>query len=437
MTLLKRIALSLILASLCKGIKSNGHELSRQNLKHEGKMTHFFKESIPLLSSRTDLIKESHIPHNHVHQVIIVVQQNNMDKLTRILHDVSDPMSPRYGQHMSGEQIHAMTSNLEARDAIVAYLHLNGASVVSETLSGDSMTVNAPISAWERVLDTKFTMFHQLQAEGTVEMIVRAKTYSIPRELDMYIDSVLNVIDMPYRESHRQKVPTKNRFAEQDLDPLKLLRPQEIRQYYNMSDVFGSAQSTQAAVGFGPNYFSPKSLAYFQQNISYQDLQPAFNVGGYESENPADDSHEGNLDIQYIMGISRNSPTTFWHNPGGFFTWLTEVLSTPNPPLVLSISYGISELYTSLGTHRYVTNLAKKLGLMGVTLVVASGDDGAVGSDARGNPSKCSYQPYFPAGNPYFTAIGGTAVRNGPCFFSSFGITTKLRCETFIFLFLL
>jgi subtilase family serine protease len=235
MTLLKLIALYLILASLCKGINSNGHEQSLQNLKHGGKMTHFFKERIPLLSSRTDLIKESPIPHNHVHQVIIVVQQNNMDELTRILHDVSDPMSSRYGQHMSGEQIHAMTSNLEARDAIVAYLHLNGASVVSETLSGDSMTVNAPISAWERVLDTKFTTFHQLQAEGTAETIVRAKTYSIPRELDMYVDSVLNVIEMPYRQSHRQKAPTENRFKEQATESYGYLRPQEIRQYYNMS----------------------------------------------------------------------------------------------------------------------------------------------------------------------------------------------------------
>ena len=376
--------------------------------------THVHREEIPQLSSRTDLIKESPIPHDHVHQVIIVVQQNNMDELTRILHDVSDPMSPRYGQHMSGEQIHAMTSNLEARDAIVAYLHLNGASIVSETLSGDSMTVNAPISAWERVLDTKFTMFHQLQAEGTVETIVRAKTYSIPRELDVYVDSVLNVIELPYCQSRLQKAPTENHFEEQATDLYGYLRPQDIRHYYNMSNVFGSAQSTQAAVGFGPNYFSPKSLAYFQQNISYQDPQPALNIGGYESENPADDSTEGNLDIQYIIGISRDSPTTFWHDPGGFSTWLTAVINNPNPPLVLSISYGIPELYTALGTHRYVTNLAKKLGLMGVTLVVACGDDGAVGPDARGNPDKCSYEPYFPAGNPYFTAIGGTAVRCAP-----------------------
>ena len=413
-----KVLLAIILFGLSKiadGINPNGREIPHRSLKHREKVTHFLKESIPLLSSRTDLIRESPISHDHVHQVVIVVKQNRMDDLTRILHDISDPMSPRYGQHMSGEQIHAMTSNLEARDSIIAYLHLNGASVVSETLSGDFITVNAPISAWERVLDTEFTTFHQLQPEGDVEKIVRAKKYSIPRELDMYIDSVLNVVEMPYRDAQRPKAsePTRtHHFAEQATDPFGFLRPQEIREYYNLTNIYGSSLSTQAAAAFNSNYFSPKSLAYFQKNISFQALQPALNVDGYESDNPADDSAEGNLDIQYIMGISRNSPTTFWHNPGGFFTLLTALLNTPNPPLVISFSYGTPELYTTIGTHRAVTNLAKKLGLMGVTLVVASGDDGAVGPDARGSPSKCSYQPYFPASNPYFTAIGGTSVRD-------------------------
>ena len=373
-----------------------------------------YREHMPLLSSRTDLVKESPIPLDHIHQVIIVVQQNRMDDLTRILHDISDPMSARYGQHMSGEQIHALTSNPEARDSIVSYLRLNGASVISETLSGDFITVNAPISAWDRILDTTFTEFHQLQPEGDVQTIVRAKHYSIPRELDMYIDSVLNVVEMPYRDAPRlatSEPTTERRFAEQATDPFGYLRPQNIREYYNLTNVYGSDLSTQAAVGFGRNFFSPNSLAYFQENISFQDLQPALNVGGYESENPRNDSSEGNLDIQYLMGISRDSPTTFWHNPGGFYTWLTAVLNNPNPPLVLSISYGTPERFTALGTHRAVTNLAKKLGLMGVTLVVASGDDGSARPDVTGS-SKCNYNPYFPAGNPYFTAIGGTAVRD-------------------------
>ena len=377
--------------------------------------SHIFKESIPLLSSRSDLIKRTSIQPDHIHELIFVVQQQNMGELTRILHDVSDPASPNYGQHMSVEQVSAMTMNSAARDAIVDYLNTNGAAVTYEILSGDLITAVAPVSVWEKILDTKFYTFHQLQPEGDIQEIVGAETYSIPRVLDSHLTSVLNVIEMPYRTTQRSRTRvqprSKSSFRTQETDPPGYLRPQEIRAYYNMSNAFGSALSTQAAVGFAENYFSPKSLAYFQQFISFQTLQPALTIGGFISDSPLDDSGEGNLDIQYLIGISPGSPTTFWHNDGGYNTFLNEVLNTPNPPLVLSLSYGLQESFTTDGTHRFVTTAAKKLGVIGVTLVVASGDDGAVGTDARSSPPKCDYQPYFPAGNPYFTAVGATMVR--------------------------
>ena len=388
--------------------------------------THIFKESVSFLSSRIDLIRRSSADAGHVHELMFVVQQQNMDKLTDILHDVSDPASPNYGQHMSVEQVSAMTSNPVARDAIVNYLHSRGAAVTSEILSGDLITAKAPISVWEKVLDTKFYMFHQIQPHGEILGRIGAEMYSVPWELDEHLESVLNVIDLPYhtslptrsRSRSMSSVPPANRrrksgFKTQVTDLPGFLRPQEIRAFYNLTTIYGSAQSTQAAVAFGKNYYSPQSLANFQQYISYQKLQPALLHGGYVSDSPLFDSGEGNLDIQYLIGISPGSPTTFWHNDGGYNTFLNEVLNTPNPPLVLSLSYGLQESFTSDGTHRFVTTAAKKLGVIGVTLVVASGDDGAVGTDARSSPPKCDYQPYFPAGNPYFTAVGATVVREG------------------------
>ena len=386
--------------------------------------THIFKESVPHLSSRTDLISRSSVQSDHIHELIFVVQQQNMEKLTDILHDVSDPASPNYGQHMSVEQVSAMTLNPVAREAIVNYLHSNGASITSEILSGDLITANAPLSVWEKVLNTEFYVFHQMQPLGAVQSRVGAEKYSVPVELDKYLESVLNVIDLPYHTSLSTRsrsvssaLPASRRsssgFKTLVSDPPGFLRPQEIRAFYNLTTVYGSAQSTQAAVAFGKNYYSPQSLANFQKYISYQKLQPALLHGGYVSDSPLFDSGEGNLDIQYLIGISPGSPTTFWHNDGGYNTFLNEVLNTPNPPLVLSLSYGLQESLTSDGTHRFVTTAAKKLGVIGVTLVVASGDDGAVGTDARSSPPKCDYQPYFPAGNPYFTAVGATVVRDG------------------------
>ena len=387
--------------------------------RDDGKHTHIFKESIPLFSSRTDLIKQIPIRSDHVHEVVFVVHQKSMDHITRLLHDVSDPASPNYGQHMSSEQISAITLNHEARDTIADFLNANGVLAMSETLSGDLITANAPISVWEKVFDTTFFAFTQRQLNGDLEEIVRAETYSIPRELDLHVESVLNTVELPVCTSRRlYKTQStlgnrnKNKMRGLTAAPTGYLQPQDIRAYYNLTNVYGSAESTQSAVSFGPNYFSPSSLAYFQEYMSFQPLQRALNVGGYESDDPSLDTTEGDLDIQYLMGISPMSPTTFWHASAGWVSWLREVMNSPNPPLVHSISYGSDEQYTSISMMKVMTTFAQKLGLMGVTLVTASGDDGVHSPDARRELSKCSYKPSFPGTNPYITTIGATAVRH-------------------------
>jgi subtilase family serine protease len=46
---------------------------------------------------------------------------------------------------------------------------------------------------------------------------------------------------------------------------------------------------------------------------------------------------------------------------------------------------------------------------MGVTIVCASGDDGAVSRDVRTYGSlSCSYSPTWPATSPYVLAVGAT-----------------------------
>jgi subtilase family serine protease len=46
---------------------------------------------------------------------------------------------------------------------------------------------------------------------------------------------------------------------------------------------------------------------------------------------------------------------------------------------------------------------------MGVTIVVASGDDGAHSKEARSTPSECGYTVSFPASSKYVVAVGATS----------------------------
>lgn len=375
------------------------------NIQNGNSGGHVLKESSASLGIRDDLVTRIQLSGNHIHEIVIVVKQRNMEHLTRLMHDVSDPSSPNYGQFISGEQVAAMTMNPEARDAIVSYLTIHGAAVTSESLTGDYITAQAPISVWERILDTEFFTFHQRQSDRSIEKIVRAERYSIPMELDEHIDCVLNTIEIPIRRSRGQRkveslaaIETKTVVVSTDgpsLDPSKL------RQYYNLTKVYGSILSTQAAFASSDTYFSQATTYYVLKQDGIYDRPST--IGVSISEHPRFNFTQANLNIQYLMTISRGSTTTLWSGLS-LLAWLKEVASTPNPPMVLSISYKQDERTTTDAEHIAFTTQAMKLGVMGVTIIAAAGDDGAVST------SNCEYRPVYPASNPYVTAIGATAV---------------------------
>jgi tripeptidyl-peptidase-1 len=79
-----------------------------------------------------------------------------------------------------------------------------------------------------------------------------------------------------------------------------------------------------------------------------------------------------------------------------------------DPPKIFSISYGSEEQFMSLSTINSFNTEAMKLGVMGVTLLVASGDDGVGGRFVRSGALTCAYNPDFPTVSPYLTVVGAT-----------------------------
>ena len=117
---------------------------------------------------------------------------------------------------------------------------------------------------------------------------------------------------------------------------------------------------------------------------------------------------EGSLDIQYIMAISQ-SPTTYFYVDYDSWWLLIFLALRANPPLVISISYGIEEYYVSPSVLNLFNILIIKLSAMGVTIVASSGDDGAPSTIT--STSKCAYTPEFIGTSPYVLSIGATRVR--------------------------
>jgi tripeptidyl-peptidase-1 len=379
-----------------------------------------------------------------------------MDELTEELYAVSDPSSPKYGQHWTKAQVAEFTKNEEGYNRIKEYLDRFGIKVVSETLHGEYITAEASVGEWESFFKTDFyeytidrprskpraniDSYADIEEQKTnngekLVKVIRTEEYSLPGEIADDLHAAFNTIHFPQLLAPRLKrgdEPSKNKDKSQKIN--KNLRsaavgiipgevtPEFINQYYDVKNNTGGSIVTQAIFASLDEGFSPNDLTYFQNYFGLPIEPIADEVGGHVSNNacnPAyfNDCVESHLDVQYMMGVASGVPTTYWYvdtTPYGgvdWVAWLTTVANQVNPQDVFSISYASYEAGLDREEVIAFNTEAIKLGTMGTTILAASGDDGAVGWLARDDSRYCAYMAMFPASSPYVTAVGGT---NGP-----------------------
>ena len=347
--------------------------------------TYVLKESNTKLSSRRDIIKKDRMLAAYNHELIFRIQQNSEGRIKEILEDVSDPNSANYGQHLSPEEVAAITDNSVSREFVLTYLAAAGATVIAQTLYGEYLTARASISVWEELLDTEFYEFHYRESDLAVaKKVVRAESYSVPLSLNKHIASIFNTIQMPtkiYAKPIITRIPNEilnSTSSIQTKAAAGFINPAILKERYAIGNTLGSEQSTQAAYETIGQYFSPADLKKFQNSFMLEEEPIAFDIGGHSSDSVCVTSPsscvEANLDIQYLMAISTRSPTTHWYtNSNSFAAFLVAVANIERPPLVISISYGADEGDMSRSEFDAFNFQAMKLGVMGVTILAASG----------------------------------------------------------------
>ena len=354
---------------------------------------------------------------DYVHEVIFVIKQKNMEELTRFLHDVSDPQSVNYGQHMTGTAVSDMTDNSQGRESLLSYLHSTGATVVTETLRGEYITASAPIPVWERMFTCEFFMFHQTQENEIMERFVRTESYSIPVCLDNHVESVFRTVELPCENLSTLRSslidPKHEKFDLQATTDY--ISPSKLRAAYKMGNSTGSNSSTQAIFAAVNQNFSSSDLSKFQTRFGINQQALSTSIGGHDLFSACTNKTgctTGNSNTQYIIAASPISPTTFFYtNVKMFSDWLVLIANTQKPALVLLICYGIDEAGVSVAERDAFNTQAIKLGVMGVTIVVGSGENGALSmKQSDKGTNRCRYAPMFPASSPYVTAVGATLV---------------------------
>ena len=337
--------------------------------------------------------------HDNTHQVVFAVKQTTKDLTSTLYQTSTDPSK----KHLSFEEIGALTSNTEATRITTNYLIANGVQILRTTPHGEYIRAEASVSTWNSLLKADYQHF---QHHETSQTILRTSKYTIPSELEQHVSFVGYTTELP-----PSRVP-KLSVSSPDVGGVS---PSLLHSHYNIGTAKGSAASTIAVFEGDDQNYSPTDLASFQSLNMLPSQTVAKVIGGHNisavcNANPQT-CGEADLDVQYGMAIAQGSPMTYWYinnDTSPFVAWAEAVAAEENPALVHSISYGEIENNMDRDLLNMFSIEAQKLGSRGVSIVIASGDDGANSFLARGNKTACGLSPSFPASCPYVLAVGAT-----------------------------
>jgi len=366
-----------------------------------------------------------------IHEVVFAIKQNNLDEIEKLLYDVSTPSSLSYGQHLSFDEVGRIVTNRQATSGVLNWLKSHSVDIKAQSYYGEYITARASVLVWEKIFDTTFHEYHPVEQFNTHKAhrsVVRALSYSLPEEVNPFIHTVLKLINLPPPIAYGPslKVMESNNLinAESKFDleqytaaAFAIVYPYVINLKYNITgtgDGYGN-QSIYASIG---QTFLPEDLSYFQRIFGLLDNPIIDYIGPVPNnsvcyDKTSSDCDESSLDVQYIASIANDVPTSYFYDPDDytFLSFVMNLTSSINPTNVYSISYSTYETFLTNSEIKSFNTEAMKLGLRGVTLIAASGDDGVTGYLFRNGYkpiSQCGYYAQFPASSPYVTALGGT-----------------------------
>jgi len=208
--------------------------------------------------------------------------------------------------------------------------------------------------------------------------------------------------------------------------PLPYATPSMLSKFYGMqlSKPISHPRNIISVAEFTGQFYNPEDISTFFHLMGIRDLGETSRPVLIGRDEPIAGSRlggEAQLDIQYIMAMAANVTTWFWSVPGmelatqqePFLNWLMSVGDAEDQegPLVHSVSYADQESAMPEWFKRRVNLEFVKLGLRGISVLIASGDTGAYMGDVQ---PKCSRSaPGFPSSSPWVTSVGGTQLAKG------------------------
>ncbi|XP_057268643.1 tripeptidyl-peptidase 1 [Pezoporus wallicus] len=301
---------------------------------------------------------------------------------------------------------------------VLKWLQGHGIETCRSVATLDFLECRMPASMAERVLPG--AEFHRY-VKGQRSVVRSPRPYTVPTELVEHLDFVGGLHRFPAERKMVSRAWIKKELEQHRGGRAAFhlgVTPSILRQRYNMTkeDVGLLPNNSQACAQFLEQYFHQADVAEFMKlfGSSFSHRTQVDRVVGHQGMGKA--GLEASLDVEYIMSTGANISTWVFSNAGRhesqepFLAWLLLLSNMSSLPWVHSVSYGDDEDSLSVAYMERINVEFMKAAARGLTILFASGDDGA--GCRRVRSGNHTFRPSFPASSPYVTTVGGTTFKN-------------------------
>ncbi len=289
-------------------------------------------------------------------------------------------------------------------DALRQFANQHGLAVDESTSSLDRRTLVArgPASALEKAFGVTLNSYQHKDPKCKFHSFIGSM--NVPNTHAPMIETVLGLDTRPVAKPHIRRAAAAPAASGTETP----FNPPQVAALYEYPTGLTGAGQTIGIIELGGGYETSDITTYFKglgitpPTVVAVSVDGGTNVPGGD---PSGADGEVALDIQVAGSIAPGAKIAVYFTPNtdqGFIDAITTAVhDTANSPSTISISWGGPESSWAAASVSALDDACQSAGALGVTITVASGDNGST-DGATGNNVD------FPASSPHVLACGGT-----------------------------
>src|SRR6202167_5941886 len=342
-------------------------------------------------------------PADTIIEVTLYLRSKDPSGLQQYVQEISEPGSHSY---LTPQQFaHKFGANPADVEAVTNFAQRHQLNVIGHDLGRRSVTLSGTAARMSEAFGANLQ--HYRYAGGVYRL--RQGSIQIPASFANVITGVFGLDNRPQGRTHF-RILSKTAAVPGAVTP-ETYTPLQLAAVYDFPGGFTGQGETIRIIELGGGYNQTDITNYFQQLVcSPAPSVTAVSVDG-ATNSPTGDSNgpdgEVELDIEVAGAVAPSAQIAVYFTPntdqGVLDALTTAVHDTTLKPSVVSISWGGPESSWTQQALTALNSACEDAATIGVTILVASGDDGSSDGVSSGTPTVD-----FPASSHYALACGGT-----------------------------